>query len=69
MKKRIVVEMETTNDEITEGSCKRFVEKIMLAVHPKTIHLHGVIPSSIKVKQYSRVCAAEFGAIVEFDEC
>ena len=28
MKKRIVVEMETTNDEITEGSCKRLLRKL-----------------------------------------
>ena len=40
----------------------------MLAVHPKTTHLHGVIPSSIKVKQYSRVVAAEYGAIFSTDD-
>ena len=68
MRRRIVVEMETMHDEITEGACKRFVEKIMATPPPQAFRRNGIFPTSIKVKQYSRVVAAEYGAIPERDD-
>ena len=62
MRRRIVVEMETMHDEITEGACRRFIEAILREVPPLVTRRRGIVPSSLKAKQYSRVVAAEYGA-------
>lgn len=62
MRRRIVIEVDAGNG-ITEGAARRMVEDIMRNVRPEFLRRHGVLPPSVKVKQYSRVVAAEYGAV------
>ena len=60
---RVVIEVFTENEEITEGSIKRAFDSVTVRLNPAWYRLNGMIPSSVKVKRYSRVVAAEFGRI------
>lgn len=68
LRRRAVIEVVTTHGEITESAIKRMLEDLLKDVRPETLRRYGVLPSSLKVKQYSRVVAAEFGRIPEPDE-
>lgn len=66
---RVVIEV-SANDHLTEGSIARMMEDIVGRVTPEFLRRRGVLPSSIKAKRYSRVVAAEYGAVPDdvFDD-
>ncbi len=65
-RQRVVIEM-YTNKGVKEKDLCWMVKNILSKVQPTYLAINGVEPSSLNAKQYSRVVAAEFGALDRYE--